>query len=80
MLVSQRPVNGSDGKHGRFRTVFMELQRRGAAPLDFEDGLRQRLLVLARRLARVRSLGNEYARLSFSEHVEAILTGRTPTV
>ena len=80
MLVSQRPVSGPGERHGCFRTAFAELQRQGAAPLDFKDGLRQRLLVLSQRLARVRSLGNEYARVSFSEHVETILSGRAPAV
>lgn len=80
MLVSQRPVNGPGEKHGCFRAALAELQRRGAGPSGLEDVLRQRLLVLARRLARVRSLGNEYARVGFSEHVEAVVSGRAPAI
>lgn len=80
MLVSQRPVSELGEEHGCCRSVLAELRRQGAVPLHSTDGLRQRLLVLTRRLARVRSLGNEYARLSFSEHVEALLAGRAPAV
>ncbi|MDY7011094.1 MAG: hypothetical protein SVV80_10140 [Planctomycetota bacterium] len=60
-------------EHGCFRTTLAELQNHSAAPSDYQDGLRQRLLVLARRLARVQSLGSEYARVAFSRHVEAVL-------
>ena len=73
MLVSQRPTSGSDDRQGCHRAVLSELQRGGAA-LHSEEGLRQRLLVLAERLARVQGLGNEYARVDFSRHVQDILT------
>ncbi len=79
MFVSQRPVSGSGAKHGCFRSVFAQLQRQDATPSFCDEGLRQRLLVLEKRLARVRSLGNGYARVEFSEHVEAVF-GRAPTV
>lgn len=77
MLVSQRPVGGSSERHGCHRSVLAELQRRGAAS-DCEEGLRQRLLVLAECLARVQALGNEYARVCFSEHVQAVLDKVAP--
>lgn len=80
MLVSQRPVSEPHDKHGCFRAVLTELRRQGAAPSQCPDGLRQRLLVLARRLARVRSLGNEYSRIGFSEHVQALLGEQAPAV
>jgi len=73
MLVSQRRKSGSSGRHGRLREVLAELQRSGAAPSSTKDGFRQRLLVLSRRLARVQSLGDEYARVELSEHVQRIL-------
>ena len=73
MLVSQRQVSGSCMEHGCFSATLAELQRSGAAPSNNKDGLRQRLLVLAERLAQVQSLGGEYARVAFSEHAEAVL-------
>lgn len=80
MLVSQRQVSGSCVEHGCFGAALTELQRSRAAPSDCKDGLRQHLLVLAQRLARVRALGNEYARVVFSEHVEATLAENAPVV
>ena len=71
MLVSQRPVSGSSERHGCHRQVLAELQR--GATSDCEEGLRQRLMVLAERLARVQALGNEFARVAFSGHVRSIL-------
>ena len=73
MLVSQRQANGSCMEHGCFSATLAELQHSGAAPSNYRDGLRQRLLVLAERLAKVQSLGGEYARVAFSEHAEAVL-------
>ncbi len=80
MLVSQRPQSGSGERHGSLRAVLAELQRRSAAPSSIEDGLRQRLLVLSRRLARVQSLGNEYARVSLSRQVQGILDEQASAV
>ena len=80
MLVSQRQVSGSCAEQGCFCAALTELQRHGAAPSDYKDGLRQRLLVLARRLARVQSLGDEYARVVFSEHAEAALAENAAVV
>ena len=80
MLVSQRQASGSCMEHGCFRTTLAELQRHGAAPSDYQDGLRQRLLVLAQRLARVQSLGDEYARVAFSQHAEAVLAENAAAV
>lgn len=80
MLVSQRCVSGSGDGQGCLRAALAELQRGQAASKDCEDGLRQRLLVLAQRLSRVQALGNEFARVTFSEHVEAALAERAPAV
>jgi len=78
MLVSQRPKGRPSERHGCHRKVLAELQRLGATT-DCEEGLRQRLLVLADRLARVQALGNEYARVSFSGSVDAILSRSAST-
>ena len=72
MLVSQRPMSEPSVRQGCLREVLADLQRRGATP-DGEKGLRQRLLALAERLARVRALGDEYARVGFSDDVQKIL-------
>jgi len=80
MLVSQRPVRGSRRGQGCLRAALVELQCRGADPSRGEDGLRQRLQALARRLARVQALGNEYARVTFSEDAQDVLRQRAPAV
>ncbi len=80
MLVSQRPVSEPHEEQGCFRAALAELQRQGEAPLPPTDGLWQRLLVLSQRLARVRSLGNEYSRVGFSEHVKAVWDERGAAV
>lgn len=80
MLVSQRSVSGKAEGQGCLRTALSELQRCRAASGTCEEGLRQRLLVLSQRLARVRTLGNEYARVAFSKDVEALLAERAQAV
>ena len=79
MLDSQRPKSGPSDGQGCHRQVFAELQRRGVES-KCEEGLRQRLMVLAKRLARVRALGNEYGRVGFSENVQALLNETAVTV
>lgn len=73
MLVSKRQASGSCMEQGCFCTTLAELQNQNATPSNYQDGLRQRLLVLEQRLARVQSLGSEYARVVFSPHSEAVL-------
>jgi hypothetical protein len=73
MLVSQRPVSGPASGHGCLGAALAELQRQGARSVHGKEGLRQRLLELARRLARVQSLGNECARVAFSEYARDAL-------
>jgi hypothetical protein len=75
MLVSQQPVCRTPPRQGCLRAALAELQRRGADPSPCEDGLRQRLLILARRLARVQALGNEYARVDLSQQAKTALGG-----
>ncbi|MDY6913648.1 MAG: hypothetical protein SVT52_04235 [Planctomycetota bacterium] len=58
---------------------FAELRRQLASPSAISDVHRDRLLDLARRLARVRALGGECARVGLSESAEAALNGQTVT-
>ena len=71
MLVSDRATGGPNRQHGRCPVGFAELRRQLACPSGLKDGHRQRLLELARRLARVQALGDKYARLELSEFVRA---------
>jgi hypothetical protein len=52
---------------------FAELRGHLASPSVVGDGHRQRLQELAKRLARVQALGDEYARVAFSSFVAAAL-------
>lgn len=78
MLASSAPVSRTHDGQGCLRAALVDLQRQGADSVCGENGLRQRLNVLAERLARVQSQGGEYARVGFSEYVEE--ARRTPTV
>ena len=79
MLDSQRPRSGASDGQGCLRQVVAELQRRDAGS-KCEEGLRQRLMVLAKRLARVQALRDEYGRVNFSEHVQGFLSETAVTV
>ena len=72
MLIPQGS-NEADRRQGSRGPGFAELRRHVAAPSKVDDGHRQRLLELARRLARVQSLGDEYSRVELSEYVTAAL-------
>ena len=76
MLVSQKPLSPSEARHGSLAEIRAELERREVAPSTCDDGLRQRLLVLSQRLARVGAMGNEYAQVVLSEHAQAVLAER----
>lgn len=80
MLVSWRRASGGGDRQGCLRAALAELQHKDARSKDCDDELRQRLLALGQRLERVQTLGNEYARVGFSEHVEAVLAERAPQV
>ena len=67
MLISQEVRSPASGPQGSGRGGLAELRRQLAEPSALSDGNRQRLLELARRLARVRSLGDEYVRVCFSD-------------
>ena len=72
MLISRQVVGETDDRQGS-RVGFVELRGQLAAPSAISDGHRRRLLDLARRLARVQSLGDEYRRVCFSPHVKAAM-------
>ncbi len=72
MLISRQVVSEADDRQGS-RISFVELRGQLAAPSANCDGHRRRLLDLARRLARVQTLGDEYRRVCFSPHVEAAM-------
>ncbi len=66
MLIPQSQSEPA-GTQGRPRTDFAELRRQLANPSSLNEGSRQRLLDLARRLARIRALGDEYTRVDLSD-------------
>ena len=53
-----------------------ELRRRLANPSNVTDGCRQRLVNLARQLARVQALGDEYTRVELSEYAQIALESK----
>lgn len=67
MLTSQIAQREPDGRQGRPRVDLAELRRQLARPSTMDDGHRQRLLEFVQKLARVRALGGEYARVDLSE-------------
>jgi hypothetical protein len=79
MLVSQRPASEAGERQGSLSEVLAQLRRSGVSA-NPHQGVRQRLLILEKRLARVRALGSEYARVSFSPYVESYVEQQAPTV
>ena len=67
MLISQEVHGQAPPAQGSAPSGLAELRRQLAEPSALCDGNRQRLLELARRLARVRTLGDEYVRVGFSD-------------
>jgi len=80
MLVSQQTSGLSHRRQGSRRASLAELRRRLARPSDIEDGHRQRLLDLARRLSAVQLLGDGYDRIQLSEFVNAAMDRRAAAV
>lgn len=66
MLVPQEARGRTLRRQGSLGANLGELRRQLGSPSTVDDGNRQRLLDLKRRLARVRALGDEYARVDFS--------------
>lgn len=79
MLISQS-CSESDSEHGSSPTNFAELRSLLGRPLDMGDQQRQRLMVLARRLARVRALGDEYNRVDLSDYATDVLLNETAVI
>lgn len=73
MLIGQSAQSEVAARHGSYAAVLAELQTYRKAPRVPAGNHRQCLLNLAERLAQVRALGDEYARVGFSRHVEAML-------
>jgi hypothetical protein len=75
MLIPQEaPCDWRVGQGGP-RVSLAELRDQLTSPSRIPDGIRQRLLELAGRLARVQALGDEYARVSLSEDAAWALSG-----
>lgn len=66
MLVPQQAQSQSQARQGCRKSDLGELRRQLASPSSVDDGNRQRLLELKRRLARAQALGDEFARVSLS--------------
>jgi len=79
MLVSQS-YSESDSEQGSSPTDFAELRSLLAHPADMGNEHRQRLMVLVRRLARVRALGDEYNRVDLSDYAMDTLLNETAVI
>ena len=73
MLIPQQTQYQAGPRQGCRPASLRELRRQLAMPSKLSDGSRQRLLDLQDRLARVRALGDECARVCFSESVTAAM-------
>jgi len=80
MLISQEGCSESHERQGCRRASLAELRRRLAKPSSLDDGHRQRLVDFVQRLARVRSLGDEYGRVELSGYAAAALRTTIATV
>ncbi len=67
MLISQNPGEFTD-EQGGSAVDFAQLRRQVSDPASLDERGRQRLMELARRLARVRVMGDEYLRVNFSQY------------
>lgn len=71
MLIPRETPGQAPRPQGCGRVGLAELRRQLTPPSNLSDGSRQRLLELARCLARVRALGDEYGRVTFSDEAAA---------
>lgn len=76
MLTSQAARSGSRNRHGSRAVRLAELRSRIVHPSRLCDGDRQRLVDLAKRLARVQAMGGEYGRVGFSDEAQAVLNSQ----
>lgn len=75
MLTFKRARSGQTKRQGCPAVGLSELRRQLAHPSDLNDGARQRLMQLARRLAAVQASGGEYAQVQFSAVAQEALSG-----
>ena len=80
MLIPQQRPCGADQRQGGRVVSLAELRRHLSDPSSIDGGHRQRLLELARRLARVQALGDEYARVCMSDPAAAALADSAAAV
>jgi len=69
MLILQQAQGEREARQGCHAAVLAELQAGQGAPRAPQGLRQQRLLELARRLAKVQALGDEYVRVDFSPEV-----------
>jgi hypothetical protein len=79
MLISQNPDEFAD-EQGCSAADFAQLRRQLDDPASLDGRGRQRLMELARRLARVRAMGDKYLRVTFSENSEHAISEVMHTV
>ncbi len=73
MLIPQQACDRRV-RQGRRSVTFAQLRKELASPSELlSDEQRQRLLELAKRLERIKALGDEYDRVDFSEAATAAL-------
>ena len=80
MLASESDRSGLNGLQGRGPVSLAELRRQLSCSHRLPTVHQQRLWELARRLARVRARGGEYARLDLSEQGTAAMDSAVAAV
>jgi hypothetical protein len=78
MLIPQSVQPEDRRRQGSKAASLAELRRALASPSRISDGNRQALLDLTRRLAAVRRLGDEYARVEISDFVRSAIGQGVP--
>lgn len=78
MLIPQCQCEAVNGQ-GCPDASLAEVRRHLADPSQMQDRARQRLRTLKRRLARLQTLGDEYARVELSHWAEAALEAAPQT-
>jgi hypothetical protein len=79
MLIPQTAQCKLRGWQGGPPVALAELRRQLASASALSGGHRWRLLDLARRLARVQALGDEYARVCFSPQAHKAMQDQRPS-
>lgn len=73
MLIPQDAQCEAGSQHGGRRDTLAELRSRLECPSQLDDGQRQRLQELARRLRRIQALGESFAGIELSPFAAAAL-------